>query len=138
MVLKWLAIVLGALIAVGRAVGFIFPELVQKIIAAMIDRKLLMLVALLVLTVLGAFFIGLSHEALQEENSQIVWQAVVLLIVGIYLAAAGLLFLAVPKLYNTMLTKAKTWSPMTIRLVCLAGVIFGIALLLIGVTIPFP
>jgi len=138
MVLKWLTIVFGALIAVGRGIGFVFPELAQKTIAALAAKKLLLLALLLVVTIIGAFFIGLSHEALGAEHCDALWETVVLLVFGIVLAGAGLLFLAVPKLYNAMLLKAQGWSLMTLRVLFLVGVIFGLFLVYVGVRLPAP
>jgi len=133
MLLKVLAIVLGALVVVTRGYGFLFTESARKLIRGMVERKVLMLVAALVGALLGAVIAGAARVALQE---QVLWQAIVLLVLGILITLAGLLFLAVPKAYARLVEKFLGMKTMALRLLFLLGVIFGVLLILLGVSMP--
>ena len=129
--LKVLAIVIGILVVVGRGLGVIFPELLRKMMKGMLNKPVISLVLMVPAVVLGGLFI-LGYRLWVDQNPT-TWQAVILLILGIIMAAAGLLFLAVPKLYTGLLEKFSDVEALKLRLLCALGVVVGVLIILLGV-----
>ena len=86
-----------------------------------------------VVAILGGFFIWAYR--LYVDVYPVIWQAVVMLIVGIVMAVMGLLFLAVPKLYMPLLKKFSEMPALQLRLLFAVGVVFGIIIILLGVSL---
>ena len=131
--LKVLAIVIGILVVVGRGFGVIFPELARKMMKGMLNKPVISLVLMVPMAVLGGLFIW-GYRLWVDQNPT-TWQAVILLILGIIMAAAALLFLAVPKLCMGLLEKFSDMEALKLRLLFAIGVVVGVLIILLGVSL---
>jgi hypothetical protein len=129
--LKVFAIVIGALAVVTRGVGLVSPATGRRMISGLVAQKAFFLVLLLVAAVLGAVVIWGARTSLQET---VTWQAVVMLVLGIVLALAGLVNLAFGKLMPAVAKWIVALGDGTIRLLCLLGVAIGVFLIWMGTT----
>jgi len=134
MLLKIVSIVLGVLVVITRGWGTLFPESARTLMRGMLARKRLMLVLALVAALAGALIAGAARVYLADVAVN--WQAIVLLVLGIFVALVGLVFLAAPAVPTRIAGKFLTVSATTFRLACLVGVAFGAVMLYAGITMP--
>jgi len=135
MLMKGLTVAFGVLIAASRLVGVFFPGFLKKLIKLMVEEKGALLLLMVYGAVLGGFFVwGFRIEFTRQVAG---WQDFVMLVIGVLMALMCLLFLAAPKVLTAMLDRVMKWvevSEMNMRLLALIGVVFGIIVLLIGLS----
>ena len=135
MLMKGLTVAFGVLIAASRLVGVVFPGFLKKLIKLMVEEKGALLLLMVYGAVLGGFFVwGFRIEFTRQVAG---WQDFVMLVIGVLMALMCLLFLAAPKVLTAMLDRVMKWvevSEMNMRLLALIGVVFGIIVLLIGLS----
>jgi hypothetical protein len=130
--LQILAIVVGVAAAATRLMGVLFPGFVKRLIKLLLEEKGPLLFAMVYAAVLGALFIWgfrLEYAALN-----VWWQANVLLLLGVVIVLVALRILASPKALFNLLGRISEMSATSVRLLCLAGVLFGVLLTLLGVS----
>jgi|GEM_PF-4845388 hypothetical protein len=130
--LQVLAIVVGVAVAATRLMGILFPGFIKKLLKLFLEEKGALLFGMVYMAVLGGLFIWgfrLEYEALN-----VWWQANVLLILGILLTLVALRLLAWPRTFFTLLGRISQMSATGVRLLGLVGVVFGVLLALVGVS----
>ena len=129
--LKILAIVLGVIVVVTRSICVIVPEVAHKVMKGLLERKVLLLALMVVVAVIGSLFIwGFRRHVPGDATAD--WMSIVLLVLGIWMAAMALLGLLAPNLAFRMLEWGIKVPPMTMRLLSLLGVAVGVFILIIG------
>jgi hypothetical protein len=129
--LKVFAIVLGVLAVITRGAGLVSPAAGRRMVRTLVEQKLLFLVLLLIMAIMGAVIVWGARTSLQETSS---WQAIVMLVLGIVLALAGLVNLAFKKLMPAVATWIVGLSDTAVRALCLLGVALGVFLIWMGTT----
>jgi uncharacterized protein YjeT (DUF2065 family) len=135
--LSILAMVVGIVVAATRAIGVFAPETARKMMKGLLRRELLCLVLALVAAVVGALFIWgfrLEHGWSISESRVVGWQSYVLLSIGVLMVLVGLLFLAVPRGMTGLAAKVVDLPALKLRLLALVGVLIGIFVFLLGLT----
>jgi len=130
--LKMLAIVVGVVVAATRLLGIFFPNFMKKLLKLFLEEKRALLFGIVYMAVLGGLF--LWGFRLEYDALNVWWQANVLLVLGIVLTLLALRILAWPRSLFTLLGRLSETSAMRMRLLCLVGVVFGVLLALLGVS----
>jgi len=137
MLLKELAIVMGILIVVTRGMCVIFPGFVKKLMKLFLEEKGVLLLMMVLGAILGAVFIWgfrLKYEAAAVGQTHVGWQAYVLLVFGIAIVLMSLLSLAAPKVLTGFMTRMADASSAMLRVLCLMGVVAGVLIFLMGLS----
>lgn len=130
--LKVLTIVMGVLVIVSRLCGILFPGSFKKMLKLFLEEKGVLLYMMVIGAVLGALFIyAFRYDRMTATAG---WQAYIMLIFGIIMAALALLSLAVPRMLLDIMGKFTDVSEATMRLLCLVGVVAGVLILLLGLS----
>ena len=132
-VLQVVAIAVGILIVATRLTGVIFPDAITRLLKGMIAEKGVLLLLLVYSAALGGLFIwGFRLQYASVEGTG--WQAFVLLIFGVIVTLLSLLSLASPKVLLGLAAKFTDASSTNMRLLCALGVVVGVLLILLGVS----
>jgi len=129
--LKVLAVVVGILAVWTRGVAVFAPEFVRKMLKVLLEHKGVLLWMMVTAAILGGLFIWGFRLAYPAEAS---WQAYVLLVFGVIVTVVALLMLAAPKVCIGLVTWMSAAPATTLRLLALVGVVVGLAILLLGVS----
>jgi hypothetical protein len=129
-----LAVVVGCLVAVTRLVGVASPELARWMIGQLLNRRVFTLVLMLMAAVIGSLFIW-TFRLYAHAAECVAWQAYVLLGFGILMSAMALVGLAAPNLAFSLMSRFHVMASGKLRLLSLFGVIVGVAIILLGVTL---
>ncbi len=142
MMLKALAIVVGIVVAATRLIGVISPEAIRRVIKMVLDRKRLALGMMVIVAILGGCFIyafrhyvydvGAGHYDLERAT----WAAWVLLAFGILVTAMAFTGLAAPNLAFSLASRLHVMQSSTFRLLAAVGVVVGVAIALLGWSLP--
>jgi hypothetical protein len=130
--LNVLAIVVGVVAVATRFVGVLFPGFGKKLLKLLLEERGVALFGMVYAAALGALFIWGFRCEFAADTAY--WQAYVLLVLGIVLTLMALLFLASPRSLFGLLTWISDLTPASLRLLFLVGVIVGVALILLGVS----
>ena len=136
--LKILAVVVGLVAAVVRLSGVVAPELARRMIRVMLEKRVIVLVMMVVVAVLGSLFIYAFRAYVfdaqigKHDFSQANWAAWVLLGLGIAMTAGGLLFLMLPNVPIKLMAKFYVARNSTLRLLCLFGGLVAAGIAAIG------
>jgi len=133
--LKVLTIVVGVVAVATRLVPLLFPGFGRKLLKLLLEERGALLAMMVYVAVLGALFIwGWRCEYSAPQGA--IWQHYVMLVLGIIMTLLALLFLASPESLFRILTRISEMATMALRLLFLIGVIVGVLLILLGVSMP--
>ena len=119
-----LMIVLGLLGAVMRIPMVISPTWAKTMLRWMLQHRVMIHVMMLIVAILGGCFIW-GARGLYESQAVRFWPVLVMFVMGVLMAAMGLVFLAFPRLVVGAAAYMKACSNTTIRLMAMVAVLIS-------------
>jgi hypothetical protein len=119
-----LMIVLGVLGAAARIPMVVSPTWAKTMLRWMLQHRLMIHVMMLIVAILGGCFIW-GARGLYESQPVRLWAVLVMFVMGVLMAAVGLVFLAVPRFVVTVAAYLKACSDVTIRLTAMLAVLIS-------------